>query len=434
MIDGFRARRRPYNLHPEVKRMTNNIVVGGRPETSSRAPQAFKTPAEVAAAEEQKVPEPAPAAGTPTPDVSPSDIPQPGGGPPLKAPKGGWWGRLSKRNKIAVTALSVVLVSGAIIGAYFMFFSETPPPIVAKKETPAPPPAPTTVASNLTGLQVDPSVNERQVTAVMIENSVVARPQSGLLSAGVVFEAIAEGGITRFVALFQDDQPKYVGPVRSARPYYIQWMLGFDAGYAHAGGSAEALKRIKQWDVKDLPHHASYFQRISDRAAPHNLYTSIKDLQKYGQQKGYGKSEYTPLPRKDKETPEATPSVTKIDFNISSANFNVHYDYDAKTNSYKRSVGGAKHTDEKSGKQITPKVVVALIMPQGKNGIYYTYNTIGKGTVYVFQDGKVIKGTWRKKSNNDNFTFTDAAGDTLKLNPGQTWFTALGKSNLVKYK
>ncbi len=427
MIDGFRAPRRPYNLHPEVKRMTNNIVVGGR----DGGP--FKTPSEVAAAEEQKTPDPIAGASTPPPDMS-SDVPQPGATPPLKAPKGGWWGRLSKPKKITITALSVVLVSGAVIGSYYMFFSETPPPIIAKQETPPPPPAPTTVASNLTGLQVEPSVNDRQVTAVMIENSVVARPQSGLLSAGVVFEAIAEGGITRFVALFQDDQPKYVGPVRSARPYYMQWILGFDAAYAHAGGSARALKLIGQWDVKDLPHHASYFQRISDRAAPHNLYTSIKDLQKYGESKGYGKSKYTPLPRKEKETPEATPTVTKIDFSISSANFSVHYDYNAATNSYLRSVGGAKHTDEKSGKQLSPKVVVALVMPQGKEDIYYTYNTLGKGTVFVFQDGKVIKGTWKKKSNNDNFTFTDEAGNPLLLNPGQTWFTALGKSNLVKYK
>ncbi len=425
MIDGFRAPRRPYNLHPEVKRMTNNIVVGGR------SAQPFKTPAEVAAAEDQKTPSEPPSLDSPS---SSSEIPQPGGGPTLQGPKKGWWSRLSKPKKIAFTALSVVLVSGAIIGSYYMFFSETPPPIISKQETPPPPPAPTTVASNLTGLQVDPSVNERPVTAVMIENSVVARPQSGLLGAGVVFEAIAEGGITRFVALFQDEQPKYVGPVRSARPYYIQWMLGFDAAYAHAGGSARALKLIQQWKVKDLPHHASYFQRISDRAAPHNLYTSIKDLQKYGDSKGYDGSDYTPLPRKEKETPEATPTVTKIDFNISSANFNVHYDYDTATNSYKRSVGGAKHTDEKSGKQLSPKVVVALVMPQGKEGIYYTYNTIGKGTVFVFQDGKVIKGTWRKKSNNDNFTFTDEAGKPLLLNPGQTWFTALGQSNLVKYK
>ncbi|MCP5939883.1 DUF3048 domain-containing protein, partial [Klebsiella pneumoniae] len=86
-------------------------------------------------------------------------------------------------------------------------------------------PKPTTVANTLTGLQVAPDVNQRPVTGVMIENSTDARPQSGLDQAGVVFEAIAEGGITRFLALFQDTQPDYVGPVRSSRPYYVQWAL-----------------------------------------------------------------------------------------------------------------------------------------------------------------------------------------------------------------
>src|SRR5581483_6348891 len=111
---------------------------------------------------------------------------------------------------------------------------------------------PTTVASTLTGLPVDPSVNKRQVTAVMIENSLDARPQSGLDQAGIVFEALAEGGVTRFMALFQDTQPDYIGPVRSARPYYIQWLLGYDAAYAHVGGSPDALNDITAWHVKDL--------------------------------------------------------------------------------------------------------------------------------------------------------------------------------------
>src|SRR5690606_17560880 len=146
------------------------------------------------------------------------------------------------------------------------------------------------------------------------------------LQASVVFEAIAEGGITRFVALFQDTEPDYVGPVRSARPYYMTWLLGFDATYAHAGGSAEALSLINQWRVKDIPHHNSYYWRVNNRSAPHNLYTSIAKLREYAGAKGFGKSNFTPLPRKDKEQPANTPTAKSIDFNISSATFNVHYD------------------------------------------------------------------------------------------------------------
>jgi hypothetical protein len=425
MIDGISARRRQDNLHPSVKNITDNIVTGDHTKDT------FKPPAEVAAAEEQQG-----SSGTASnllPDAS-------GGGTPVLPPKnkrsfGEWLRGLSPKKKILLTVLAVILVAGAAVGAYFLFFAESAPkPLVAQKNEPKPEPVPTTVASNLTGLQVDPNVNERPVTAIMIENSVVARPQSGLNQAGVVFEAIAEGGITRFVALFQDTKPSYIGPVRSARPYFMQWMLGFDAAYAHAGGSAKALSYIKKWHVKDLQHHASYFHRVTDRAAPHNLYTSIKDLNKYEKEKGFGKAKYTPLPRKEKEAPSATPTAQTIDFNISSANYNVHYDYDPAANNYKRSVGGAKHKDEKTGGQLTPKVVVALIMPQGKDGIYYTYSTLGSGKAYIFQDGIVSIGTWKKKNNDSNLTFVDANGDLLRLNPGQTWFTALGESSRVSYK
>src|SRR5262249_15833287 len=150
-----------------------------------------------------------------------------------------------------------------------------PKKVIAQKVT-----APAVTLSTLSGLPVDPAVNQRPVTGVMIENSVQARPQSGLNQAGVVFEAIAEGGITRFLALYQDTTPDNVGPIRSARPYYEQWALGFDAGYAHVGGSPEALNDIKAWGVRDLDqfYNSGSYHRISSREAPHNVYTGITTL------------------------------------------------------------------------------------------------------------------------------------------------------------
>lgn len=345
-----------------------------------------------------------------------------------------WWRSLSKKKKIILSVITALVLIGLSVAAYFLFFKSDPPPPVKKspEQKREVVQQPTTVPSTLTGLQVDPSVNERPVIAVMIENSVDARPQAGLKDAGVVFEAIAEGGITRFVALFQDTEPDPVGPVRSARPYYIQWIMGFDAAYAHAGGSPEALSNIQQWGTKDLNHHASYFWRVSNRTAPHNLYSSVTKLREYAAQKGFGKSNYTGFSRKV-EQPLGSPHAKSIDLNISSANFKAHYDYDSATNSYKRSVGGAPHNDEKSGSQITPKVVVALVMPQGKNGVYTTYGTIGSGVMYVFQDGFVTEGTWRKDANNSQFVFTDKSGKVLKLNPGQTWISILGSSANLSY-
>jgi hypothetical protein len=433
MIDGFRrVPRRSNNLHPSVKELTDKIVVGGHPAPRKKPvpePKEFKPPQEVAAGEEQ-------AGDNATAGNLVSGQPPTPPKPPKKkfSPKD-WWHNLTKKQRLVFASIvAPIILAGSAFGAYGLFFVSGEPPVQpVQKQAPKEEPKPTTVASNLSGLQVDPSINERPVTAVMIENSLSARPQSGLHQAGVVFEAIAEGGITRFVALFQDTDPDYVGPVRSARPYYMQWMLGFDAAYAHAGGSAEALSLVSQWNVKDLPHHGSYFWRVSNRAAPHNLYTSIPKLREYAASKGFGKANFTPLPRKEKEAPSTAPTAKSIDFNVSSANYNVHYDYDPATNSYKRNMGGAPHTDEKSGSQISPKVVVALVMPQGKNGIYYTYQTIGSGQVFIFQDGIVSTGTWKKDSNNANLSFTDANGAELKLNSGQTWFTALGDAGRVTY-
>ena len=157
------------------------------------------------------------------------------------------WSGLSKRGKIIAVVIAVLLLaSSASAAVVFWPYKKPAPalkPVVVKKIEP---PKPTTEAAKLTGLQVPFDVNKRPVVAVMIENSPDARPQSGLLDAGVVFEAVAEGGITRFLTLFQDTQPTYVGPVRSARPYYIRWMLGFDAAYAHAGGSRVAIQDIQR--------------------------------------------------------------------------------------------------------------------------------------------------------------------------------------------
>ena len=342
---------------------------------------------------------------------------------------------LSKKQWAAIIAATVLVLAAAGFGAYHLWLKEDPKPAapIVKKQVPKPKPVPLT--STLTGLTItDAAINQRPVTAVMIENSQDARPQAGLNQAGVVFEAIAEGGITRFLTLFQDTEPDYIGPVRSVRPYYIQWLMGFDAGVAHVGGSAEALKMLRDLGVKDLDQFANPgpYRRVSNRFAPHNMYSNVITLRELQTKKGYT-STYTGFVRKA-EAKSAAPNATSIDFNISSALYNPHYDYDPTTNSYKRSEGGKPHTDERSAGQLSPKVVIALVMGQGRNGVYTTYNTIGSGQAFVFQDGIVIPGTWHKADNKTQFTFTDAAGAELKLNPGQTWLSVVGGAERVMYK
>lgn len=353
-------------------------------------------------------------------------------GPKQKKSFKEWLRGITKKQWIIISIIAGLLLIAGGLALYFLSKDEAKPATQEQVVEEEPVAESTTVASNLSGLPVDKSVNERPVTAIMIENSMDARPQAGLLGAGVIFEAVAEGGITRFVAIYQDSEPDYIGPVRSVRPYYIKWAMGFDAAIAHAGGSAEALSMIQTLGVKDLNHNSAYFWRVNNRAAPHNLYTSLAKLREYEAQKGYGKANFTSLARKGEE-PSTAPTANKIDFNISSANFNVQYTYDAATNSYKRSEGGKPHTDEKSGAQLSPKVVVALIMDQGKSHIYTTYANVGSGQVVIFQDGGYKEGTWKKESNTSNLSFTDSAGTPIQLNPGQTWFTALGGRDRVTF-
>lgn len=356
-----------------------------------------------------------------------------GGKPPKKSFKQ-WLKSRTKKQWALIIVIAVILLGGIGYGAYHFFIKDDPKPAkqTVKKEIPPPPPEP--IYATLTGLQItDPAINQRPVTAVMIENSPDARPQAGLAQAGVVFEAIAEGGITRFLTLFQDTEPEYIGPVRSVRPYYIEWLAGFDAAVAHVGGSADALAMLKRGEAKDLDQFANPgpYRRVSNRFAPHNMYSSVVALRELQQKKGFT-SKYTGFPRKN-DTKAPTPSASIIDFNISGALYNPHYEYDPVNNVYLRSEGGKPHMDEKAG-QLAPKTVIALTMAQGSRGIYTTYGNIGSGQAHIFQDGTLTIGTWTKNSAQDQITFTDAAGAPIALNRGQTWISVVGASNRISYK
>lgn len=347
----------------------------------------------------------------------------------------------TRKEYIAGAVLIIIL---ACVGGAVSAFSHHPKPIahitkpaVIKAKVA---PKPTTVPSTLTGLPVDPSVNQRPVTAVMIENSLEARPQSGLGQAGVVFEAVAEGGITRFMAVYQDTAPDNVGPIRSARPYYVAWAQGFDAGYAHVGGSPDGLADIKAWGVRDLDQFAngSSYHRINTRDAPHNVYTAIATLNQLEAAKAYTSSTYSGFVRKV-AAPSKTPTARIINMSLSGYYYNPHFDYNATTNSYNRSENGAPQVDQNSGQQLSPNVVIALVTPLARgildsSGAYYSnYTVTGSGAAYIFQDGDVTIGQWAKAGNSDQISFTDSTGKPIGLNPGQTWLTAIDAAGKVSY-
>jgi hypothetical protein len=327
-----------------------------------------------------------------------------------------------------VIAVGLVLATGLSVLAWMWQQPEPQLPTVyppAKHEKPAP-----KYYSPLTGAEVaDEALTKRHVTAIMIENSPDARPQSGLKDAGVVYEAIAEGGITRFLALYQEGRPGLIGPVRSVRPYYVEWGAAYDAAVAHIGGSARALQMIRSGgyglDIDQFFNSGAYW-RASDRRAPHNVYTNFDQLDALVASKGKGSSTFTPIARKD-EAKSKAPNATRINLPISSAWYNIDYVYDAASNSYTRHVGGEAHLDRESG-QITPKVVVAIqvSMTRGmEDGFREQITTTGSGKAYVFQDGIVTEAVWQRPDVKSQITFVDTAGKPLQLNRGQTWITAL---------
>lgn len=346
-----------------------------------------------------------------------------------------WWSGLNRNLRFGIISALLLIFAGAALGYYFLVSAKSDPVLEVAKRAPQP----TTVASPLTGAQVEPELAQRPVTSIMIENSSAARPQSGLIEAGVIFEAIAEGGITRFLTLFQEGQPKYIGPVRSLRPYYIDWAAAFDAPIAHVGGSPDALKQIRR-SGKDLDQffNPGAYWRQSTRASPHNVYTSFEKLDKLNKSKGYTSSKFTPWARK-KDTPQQTPSAKSITVNISSSNYNSSYEYDASSNTYARKQAGKAHiitssVNDKKGKQLRPKVIVALIMAYSLDGKYSIYDTTGSGKALVFQDGGVADVIWTKKDRNSQFEFTDAESKKVKFNAGQAWVVAVASRGKVTYK
>jgi hypothetical protein len=273
----------------------------------------------------------------------------------------------------------------------------------------------------------------------MIENTTFARPQSGLKEAGVVYEAIAEAGITRFLAIYQEAKPANIGPVRSSRPYYVDWAHSFDAAYGHVGGSPDALNKIKADGVKDLDQffNPSYYHRISSREAPHNVYTDMGQLDTAKTAKGFTSSSFTAWPRKaDAPAKDTAVTARTVDIAISGPTYNTHYDYVPATNTYNRSEGGEGHMDAESKQPLSPKVVIGLVIPYSieSDGYHSNYDLEGTGNMVVFQDGVATKGTWKRGAGNSQYEFSDEAGHPLKLDAGQTWLTAVGDASAITYK
>lgn len=292
--------------------------------------------------------------------------------------------------------------------------------------------------ATISGQLVVPEIAARRPMAVMVENHPDARPQSGLSQAEVVYEMVAEGGITRYVAVFQQDAGS-IGPVRSARDYFAELADSWGAVYAHVGGSPEVLDQLENGVYKNLTdinefYQGSYFTRIKTRVAPHNTYISTQKL-----------AEYEAVTRKDASlqvvhpftftdaapaAPEIASNIT-IDFSLPS--YKALFTYDLTTQKYLRSVAGKADTDAVTKTQLTPKTVIVELTDiapvPGDDKFRVNLRTTGTGKAYMFQNGGVTTATWKREPGKPT-QYLDASGNAVTFNPGQIWIAFVSKTDL----
>lgn len=312
---------------------------------------------------------------------------------------------------------------------------------------------------------------KRRPLAVMIENSSEARPHSGLSLADVVYEAVAEGGVTRFMSVFYCGGALgniNVAPVRSARTYYLDWVSEYDALYNHVGGAntigdnitkttpeADAISQIDKYGIKDLDQFGISYPdcfRNPDRldhpvATEHSMVCLTDNLYKIGEERGWTNVDedgiawdknFVEWKFKDDSKIEDRPEALSVDFGFwdGYTQYDVKWVYDKQTNSFKRYNGGVEQKDLETDQTIMAKNVIiqfseeSVSVDENKHNLY---ETIGQNDALIVQDGKAVKGTWNKKNRLARTLFYDSKGTEVKFNRGQIWIEVIPEGNKVVY-
>lgn len=302
----------------------------------------------------------------------------------------------------------------------------------------------------------------RRPLGVMINNHTEARPQSCLNNADIVYEAVAEGGITRLLAVFQTKDCEKLGPVRSARVYYEDWNAEYQGIYAHWGAAyqdpndpsvtypeADAYLKINELNMPDLDQmwvgDAAYFRvERPGKAIEHTGYTATKKLWEAYITK-YPEVDWRQVPQidswkfKDDLKLEQRPAkgILEFDFWSTTVGYNVKWEYDPKTNSYRRYQGGELIKDAETQSEVMAKTVIVQFEKEtnvGDKKNHLSYQTLGTGQAEIYRDGQRILATWSKQSSRSRTKYFDSAGVPVELNRGQIWVEIVPSGNTVSYQ
>ncbi|MCD4811938.1 DUF3048 domain-containing protein [bacterium] len=310
------------------------------------------------------------------------------------------------------------------------------------------PQEPRTEESPINGLLFTQSemneLKEKRPIAVMINNHALARPQSGLNSADVVYESLAESGITRHLAIFWSQTPAKVGPIRSIRQYHLEWLSPYDPILIHDGCAASEDPRLNAcgntffYNIKDISTIGSWRWNDGIRYAPHNEYNSLLTAWEYAEDRGWDEfpSNFESWKFKNDETIDQRGDGYRYDitFHTQMNNAGLYdsiWQYDPSTNSYNRWIGGRVDIDQETNTQVNAKVVIIQetdITPSYDDSARLIVDTIGQGDAIILMDGKKIDGTWKKTSRTDRTTFFDSTNKELEFNRGRVWISIIAQS------
>lgn len=304
--------------------------------------------------------------------------------------------------------------------------TETPTPTVAEESHEG------QMRSLLTGLWVPEEVGKKRPYAIMLNNIEYASPQSGTTEASILYEILAEGGITRLMGVFEELNKDRIGSVRSARHYFVSVADEYDAIFVHYGETTYATKKIKELGINNLSGLTgigeTVFYRDTSIKAPHNAFASKKGILEGTKIKGYETEYPAGYEGHFKFYEEDTPitggkAVNKIALGFSSI-ANPYLTYDTDTKTYLRFQFDKAHIDKNTGKQLAYKNIIIQLVKEwnkDKNG-YQTMdieNAEGKG--YYITDGKMTDITWKKNEGTKKMRYYDMSGKELTINSGKTY-------------
>ncbi len=285
--------------------------------------------------------------------------------------------------------------------------------------------------------------------AVMIDNHFNAWPNYGLSQADIVYETLVEGNFTRFMALYtpqknNNETITKIGPIRSARPYFLKLVKELDALYAHSGGSPQALQEIEELDINNLEEIAwwgpDYFWRVYSRQAPHNLFTSNNKLAQAIIDWELNKN--TPIYKtwkfNDYLEKNNFPKINNIKINFSvNDNYDVTYKYNTTTQTYLRWQGKQKHIDALTNKQIEVNNIIIEFVPKEKildSEGRIELKLIGSGKALIFRNGKQIEAKWKKLNTSARTMFYDKNNNEIEFKRGNIWIEIVPNDRKIEMK